>query len=144
MSKNQKADIKITFGLSSFKIESFNSKIPKKEPENFGYNVTISRKYFNTSAKFNVKIEVSAKKSSEAKTSYCKLITETIFDIECKQKIDALPFDLRMNLVSVAYSTTRGVLFTKTENSFISNTPLPLLNIEELKKQDRKKKKEGK
>lgn len=72
----------------------------------------------------------------------CELILLTEFRIvdlkdviETKNDRFSLPTGLLQNFVSIAYSTARGILFTKTQGSFLNQFILPLIDSKTLLEQ---------
>lgn len=133
MANEVEENLQFEYNLNDVRIVNFETKIPNTEPENIGYSVEIGHNFDKDAEKLSIRIGIVAKKSKKAKSYYCKLKTETSFSIVEASSIEKLPLDFVLQSISIAYSTTRGVLFAKNEDNFISKHPLALLDMNAVK-----------
>lgn len=125
--------LQFQYNLNEIRVVEFDTKIPKSEPENIGYSVEIGHNFDKDTEVLTIGIGIVAKKSKNAKSYYCRLRTETSFTLVEASNIEKLPLDFVIQSISIAYSTTRGVLFAKNEDNFISKHPLALLDMNAVK-----------
>jgi len=142
---NEKNKEAISLSISDFQVVSYLFNEQKSKPENFGFNLDINAE--STDKSFKIKIAIEVKKSKKAKSLIAKIETITSFE---KEYIEGEIVDKKVNanlintLIDIAYSTTRGALIVKSQDNFLSEFPLPLLDIDAIEKSIQKKNKSTK
>lgn len=144
MSTAEQKNIKIIYGLKSFEIVNFEINLPKTKPKKVGYSINIDINYDQKNKNVLIIVEASVKRSKQAKKSFCTVVTKSVFEIRNHEDLEDMPQEFSKDLILAAYSTTRGVLIAKNEDNFISESPLPILNLHSMRGlREKKKKVEG-
>jgi len=143
-------DLRVSFGLHSFKIVDFKlNELPKDyDEQNMGYKFQFRQEVNEKEGIFSIYLKVSAQEGEEAKEVIASIETRTSFNVSDLDKMISgdelnVPLNLGTTLLSISLSTTRGALATKTEGHFLENHLLPLVDPQEMY-QDFSKKSLGK
>jgi len=141
----EKQEKSITYHLKGFNIRSFYLFEP-------GLDITKNIDLLNLKVGFNLDFSHNIELNdfhvtmrilyhyllNEKDINLLELVLTTeyhISDINIVLEIDGdkfrLPDDLLVNFVSIAYSTARGILFSKTQGSYLNQFILPLIDPKE-------------
>ena len=146
--------INITFGIKEIKTLKFTInnvpeayKIPK---EKFQFQILPASFFSYTEKIIGFDVIVNIFFDDNDRKIICELISRITFDIKNlhdfvsikNQKAPQLPESLMQTLLSISLSTTRGILFSKTEGSVLSGVNMPVLNPSNFQQVKRETKKE--
>lgn len=130
--------------IHSIRVLRFHLEEPEKPPEageNFIVNTRLTTGINKEEKKLRITIEVDIRQSEES-PALVSVATEMVFELKgdvvfitSTKGNDALPAAILNPLASVAYSTTRGILFAKTGGSSLATLILPLTPITDLTNQ---------
>lgn len=81
------------------------------------------------------------KDEDDKKIPICDILTSFDFEIDgmkkmIKDDVLEIPYGLSFTIQTIAYSTTRGILFEKMANSAIGTVVLPLVDLSNVNKAD--------
>ena len=134
-------EIPLHFRIDSIRVLGFVQREPEKpvgSGEEHAVNVGVSVQADKDNNKIGVTIRSDVRLTSDpASPILIELVTGMgflfqkgeLFDVDKEAAIPKVVLD---QLVSIAYSTTRGILFTKVGHSSLSNLILPLLDVRDL------------
>ena len=131
---------KISFNLNTFKAISFtiNEKKTNLDEGELGFKYYVNAELDTSKSQITISFIISVQEGKDAAEPISKLETKTVFNVSNVNQFVGekgewkVPDNLAITLLSIAHSTTRGAMAVKTENSFLKDYPIPLINPEEM------------
>ncbi|MFH1212749.1 MAG: hypothetical protein V1681_01550 [Candidatus Neomarinimicrobiota bacterium] len=138
----------IEFRLKDVELIECSFRKPKeeiKESHNFGFSFGFGAKFDEVSGVIIIQNDINVFHSPDQKIEIGKVTSETIFYIanfndfiSAKKKI-AFPHDFIIMLMSISYSTLRGIIIERSAGTLPEPVILPIINLNEIIKPDKKK-----
>jgi len=122
-----------SINILSFNFNGINLIDKKSKPPFLKYNLEI-KSGSNKENKAVIIVAIITTYFNKDNEPYSKLSIEYIFDIKdpnnliFQEEEPNIPYDLMLTFISIAISTSRGILFEKGRGTLMQQEPLPLID----------------
>ncbi len=149
MEQEPKTGKQIQFRLKSVQITECSFRKPEKEiqkDQDFGFSFIFGIHFDKENSEVIIEIESKIFLSPKQQIVVGKITTKTHFDINDfnefveEENQFAFPEDFIIMLMSISFSTLRGIVVEKTSSTLQHSIILPIINVKEIIKYQKPKK----
>lgn len=148
MSQSRNKKVQIGFRLKTVQVTECAFRKPEQEiqkNQNFGFSFSFGVNFDNDEKAIAIEIGIKIFFSPEQKKKLGTIVSNTIFKIQDFEKFVSVdnyefPEDFIIMLMSISFSTLRGIVVEKTASTLQHSIILPIINVKEIIKNQKSEK----